>query len=280
MMTTVALIGAGGKIGTRITDNLLKDGSYRLLFSEKGERGLAALQARGLAVTPPDEAVAQADLVILAVPDALMGQVTADLVPRVRAGSTVVFLDPAAAEARAITLRDDLAFVVCHPCHPPLFGPQPAEARDFFGGVHTPQDIVIALLQGDESVFAPAETLCRAIFAPVGVSHRITVAQMAVLEPTMAEVAGVVGAVVMKEALEEAVRRGVPREAATAFMLGHMQTALAILFGAVDARFSDACRVAIRRGEEMILRPDWRRVFEPDIQQGVIEAMLHPEAVA
>lgn len=278
MGACVALVGAAGKIGTRISNNLVKT-DYEVLFSEKGEAGIARLKERGLAATPPEVAVPRADLVVLAVPDARMRGVTADLVPLGRPGATFVMLDPAAAAAGEVALRDDAHFVVCHPCHPPLFGEQatPEARRDFFGGVAAVQDIVIALLQGSEEAFAEADALCRAMFAPVKEAHRITVEQMAILEPAMAEVAGITAAMLMKEALEEAVRRGVPREAATSFMLGHMQIPLAVLFGALNADFSDAAKIAGRWGQERILQPDWRRTFEPDQVRAVIHEMLHPE---
>ena len=278
--TCVALIGAGGKMGTRIVNNLAGAEAYRLLCSEKAEANIARLRARGLEVVPGPEAVAQADLVVLAVPDAAMHAVSEELLPHARAGSTAILLDPAAAAAGELLPRADLNYVVCHPCHPPLFGDQPSEEarRDFFGGIAATQDIVIALLQGSEKAFAAAEALCRAMYAPVAAAHRITVEQMAILEPTMAEVVAASAAVLMGEALEEAVRRGVPREAARAFMLGHAQIPLAIVFGAVAATFSDAAQVAIRWGTEQVIRPDWRRVFEPDQVRAAIREMLHPEA--
>lgn len=281
MTKTVAIVGAGGKMGTRITNNLLHS-DYSLLLCEKGAAGCARLQERGLIVTPPEEAVAQADLVILAVPDALMRVVTAELVPHTRPGATVILLDPAAAAADEVTMRDDLDYVVCHPCHPPLFGEQatPEARKDFFGGIFATQDIVIALIQGSEEAFAQAETLCIAMFAPVVKAHRITVEQMAILEPAMAEVVAASAAVLMKEALEEAVRAGVPREAATSFMLGHAQIPLAIVFGAIGSPFSDAAKIAIRRGTEMVIKPDWKKVFEPEYVHSVIHDMLHPEEQA
>ncbi len=277
----VALIGAGGKMGTRIANNLLKQ-PVELLLCEKGEAAITRLAERGLAVTPAEVAVPRADTVILAVPDALILSVSAAIVPLCRAGATVILLDPAAAIAEEVTRRADLHYVVCHPCHPPLFGEQEtAEARkDFFGGVAAVQDIVIALMQGSEEAFAEAEALCRLMFAPVATAHRITVEQMAILEPAMAEVVAASAAVLMREALEEAVKAGVPREAATAFMLGHVQIPLAIVFGAISSPFSDAAKVAVAYGTERIYRPDWRKVFETDEVRAVIRRMLHPEEKA
>jgi len=278
MAKCVALIGAAGKMGTRLTRNLLHS-EYDVLLCEKDDAATARLHEQGLRATPTEEAVRRADTIILAVPDAAIRVVSAALVPPAPAGATFLLLDPAAAAADEVARRDDLHYVVCHPCHPPLFGEAPpaGQPRDFFGGVSAPQDIVIALLQGSEEAFAEAKALCRRLFAPVAAVHRVTVEQMALLEPAMAEVVAASAAVLMGQALEEAVRAGVPREAARAFMLGHAQIPLAIVFGAIGSPFSDAAQIAVRWGTERIIRPDWQRVFEPANVRAVIHAMLHPE---
>ena len=279
MPLTIALIGAAGKMGTRLSPNLRRAG-HDVLYCEQGDAGLARLREQGLEPTPATEAVPHADLTILAVPDAAIRAVSADLVPLATPGAAVLLLDPAAAAAGEVALRDDLHYVVCHPCHPPLFGGQPGETRDWFGGISAPQDIVIALLQGSEEALARAGSVCRAMFAPVREAHRITVQQMALLEPAMAEVVAASAAVLMGQALEEAVKAGVPEPAARAFMLGHAQIPLAIVFGAIDSPFSDAAQVAVRWGTERVVQPDWRRVFEPESVREVIDRMLHPEAQA
>jgi hypothetical protein len=276
MALKVALIGAGGKMGMRSARNLVRTPGYEVMYCETGAEGRERLAGLGVAVTPGDEAVGRADLVVLAVPDALIGKVSSGLVPSARAGTTIILLDPAAAMAREVAMRDDLSYVVTHPCHPPLFGEQPTpEARkDFFGGVAAWQDIVMALMQGPEEAYVRAEALCRAMFTPVREVHRLTVEQIALLEPAMAEVVAASAAVLMKEALEEAVKRGVPRPAAESFMLGHAQIPLAIVFGAIPSPFSDGARVAIKWGTERVIRPDWRRVFEPEAVREVIREML------
>ena len=43
-------------------------------------------------------------------------------------------------------------------------------------------------LGGESEAFDTAEALCRTMFAPVADAHRVTVDQMAILEPAMAEV--------------------------------------------------------------------------------------------
>lgn len=68
---TIALIGAGGKMGCRITDNL-KKGTNKVHYVEISERGIERLAQRGLVPTPQQEALVGADVVVLAVPDVAM----------------------------------------------------------------------------------------------------------------------------------------------------------------------------------------------------------------
>ncbi len=65
-----------------------------------------------------------------------MRHVSRDIVALAQSGATILLLDPAAAMAKEVALRPDAAFVVTHPCHPPLFNDETSpEARaDFFGG--------------------------------------------------------------------------------------------------------------------------------------------------
>ena len=274
----IAVIGAAGKMGSRITDNLA-GGDYDLLLCEKGEAGISKIKGRGLSHTETKMAAAVSDVIIMAVPDAKIGEISREVVPLMKGGATMILLDPAAAYVGELTLRDDCTFVVTHPCHPALFGEQdtPEARQDFFGGIAAKQDIVIALLQGSEGDFQRARKICIEMFAPVAKCHRITVEQMAILEPAAAEVVAASAACLMKEALDEAVKHGVPKEAARAFMLGHIQVPLAIVFGAISSPFSDAAQIAIKYGRDRILRPDWREAFEPETIREVIREMLHPE---
>lgn len=278
MSLTVSIIGAGGKMGQRISANLRKH-SYRLFFVENAERAGARLREQGLKLSPAAECVPMSDIVVLAVPDALMAAVTQQIVPHMRVGSSAILLDPAAAYDGEMMLRDDCSFIVTHPCHPPLFGEQesPEARKDYFGGAHAKQDIVVALHRGTEAAFQRAEALCREMFAPVGRAHRVTVEQMAMLEPAMSEVCAATAAKLMKDALDEAIARGVPPEAARAFMLGHAQIPLAIVFGEISSPFSDAAKIAMKVGAEKVLRADWRSVFEPAQIRDTIHRMLHPE---
>lgn len=274
---TVAVIGAGGKMGCRITDNLLKK-DYTLLLCENGKAGLARLGEKGFEAVDTETAVQQSDYLIMAVPDAKLGGISKSVVPMMKSGATMITLDPAAAYAGELTTREDCTFVVTHPCHPPLFGEQDSqEARDdLFGGVAAKQDIVIALLQGEESNFLTSQQICIEMFSPVVKCHRITVEQMAILEPAAAEVVAASAACIMKEALDEAIKHGVPEEAARSFMLGHIQIPLAIVLKNTNP-FSDAAKIAIKYGYDNIYKPDWKKVFKPEAVKEVLHQMLHPE---
>ncbi len=277
-MTTIALIGAGGKMGCRITDNL-KDSTYDMRFVEVGERGLVNLEMRGLSAAPQDTAVPVADVVILAVPDVAIQKISADVVPLMKTGSMLIVLDPAAAYLGHLPGRPDVTYYVAHPCHPPLFNDETdVEARrDFFGGIKAKQAVVCALMQGPEEHYAIGEQIVRAMYAPVIRTHRITVEQMATLEPAMAETIGAGVAMFLKSVMDEAVKRGVPQEAAKDFMLGHLNIELAIVFDEAGNPFSDACQVAIEYGRPHWLKEGWERLFEPERVREQIDVMLHPE---
>ncbi|QSO47319.1 phosphogluconate dehydrogenase C-terminal domain-containing protein [Alicyclobacillus mengziensis] len=277
-MFRLALIGAGGKMGCRLTDNLLKT-DIPVTYVEIGEEGLNNLAVRGLSPTPQDEAVRGADVVVLAVPDVSIGTVTESITPEMKTGAILVLLDPAALYMNEVRLRDDIAVFVTHPCHPPVFNydATPEERRDFFGGIKAPQAIVCALHQGTEENYGRGEYIAKTIYAPVTRAHRITVEQMALLEPTMAETIGAALATLAKEAMDTAVMNGVPPEAARDFMLGHINIELGIVFGEAGNPFSDAAKVAIEYGRRRLFRDNWQELFLLENVREQIDVMLHPE---
>jgi hypothetical protein len=177
----------------------------------------------------------------------------------------VVALDAAAPFAGHFPDRPDLTYFVTHPCHPPIFNDETdmAAKKDHFGGVHAKQHIVSALMQGPEEAYAVGEEIAKVIWAPVMRSHRVTVEQMALLEPGLSETVCASLLVVMREAMDECVRRGVPKEAARDFLLGHMNVLGAVIFEEVQGVFSDACNKAIEFGKPVLMKDDWKRVFEP-----------------
>jgi predicted dinucleotide-binding enzyme len=94
-------MGAGGKMGCRLTDNLMKHPNFAMRYVEVSEAGIARLAERGLTPTPQEEALAEADIVILALPDRILGSVAREIVPH---GALVMMLDPAAPQATVCAL--------------------------------------------------------------------------------------------------------------------------------------------------------------------------------
>lgn len=263
MTTKVALYGAAGKMGTRISAKLRDDSAYQMLYVEAGEVGQARLRERGLTATPPKQAAAEADVVILAVPDVAIGQVAGAVVPLLKSGALVICLDPAAPYSDRLPARADVAYFVTHPCHPPVINDEtePEARQDYFGGI-AKQNIVCALMQGTEEDYQRGEAIARRMFGPVMNAHRVTVEQMAILEPALAETTVLTCMVVMREALDMAVQKGVPYEAARDFLLGHMGIDIAILFGFLNAQVSDGAKMAVQRAMPQLFQPDWKKVFE------------------
>jgi D-apionate oxidoisomerase len=259
-MTKIALMGAGGKMGCRITDNIKDLSQFEVYYIEVSPQGIAHLEQRGVKTTPRDEALALADAVILALPDRLIGRITQEIVPLLKPGAMVVSLDPAAAYAGVIPIREDLTYFVTHPCHPPLFNDEvtPEGRTDWFGGIHAKQHVVCALHHGPESEYAKGEEIARAIYAPVMNAYRISVEQMAILEPALVETFCATLVTAMKEALDKAVEMGVPEEAAREFMFGHIRIELAIVFGISGFPFSDGAQLAIQNAYDKIFKPDWK----------------------
>ena len=96
---------------------------------------------------------------------------------------------------------------------------------------------------------------------------------MAILEPGLVETTTLALIGVMKEAYDEVVRMGVPEEAAWAFFLGHLRTEMAIVFDIAGFPVSDGAKLAMQKGIETLMHPDWKaRVFDLDkIRQSVAE---------
>jgi hypothetical protein len=277
-MGTVALVGAGGKMGCRITDKMKEQQAYRMLHVEISEPGIANLARRGLRPVGAAEALPDADYVVLAVPDNRVATISAGLVPLMKPGALLVCLDPAAPCAGRVHPRPDVPCFVTHPCHPPVFNDETdLEAkRDFFGGVKARQNIVCALLQGTEADYERGVALCRALFAPVMNAYRVTVEQMAILEPALAETTSAPAVMMIKEGLDEAIRRGVPAEAARAFLMGHVNVQLAITFGEIDTRYSDGAVKMLREAQGKLFQPDWKKVFEPEEVRAQLDSILKP----
>ena len=282
-MTKIALMGAGGKMGVRLATNL-KASRFDVAPVEVAEAGRARLKdATGMDCVEPGQALSRAAVVVLAVPDRAIGQVAHEIVPRLDPGTAVIVLDAAAPHAGEMPPRTDVTYFVTHPCHPPIFNDEMGEARrDHFGGVMAKQHIVCALMQGPEDHYALCEEVARTIDAPVMRSHRCTVEQLAILEPALSESVGATLAYALREATDEAIRRGVPEQAAHDFMLGHLNIELAIAFGVFpEGKFSDGALHAIAQARPQIFRDGWLdRVFAPEAVLKSVQDICHPDSKA
>lgn len=265
-MKKISLIGAGGKMGLRLTRNLNKT-EHEIYYYEKSESGRQKLFDINISVSYDHSKISESDIVILAVPDVDLGEVSFQIVPKMKSGAMVFILDPACALAGQLHHRDDLSYFIAHPTHPSVFNWEPSEEaqRDFFGGSLAKQSVVCAIYNGKEEDYTLGENLARIIYAPVVRTHRITTEQMGMLEPALVETLCSSLQVVVKEGLDEVIRLGVPREAAEDFLLGHINIQLAVIFGQIPgAVFSDAANKAIIRGKPLLIKEDWKKVFEPE----------------
>jgi hypothetical protein len=276
----VSVIGAAGKMGTRTTNNLARHlDAIELYCCESSPVGVASIEQRGLSVTSAERAVPKSEIIILAVPDVVIKQVSVGIVKMMTPGSTLIILDPAAAVAKELALRDDCTFVVAHPCHPSwLLDQETAEARqDHFGGIAGKQDIVMAKIQGDDKNFAHARTVSEWMFAPVANSYVMGIRDIAFLEPTLVEILGASTLYAMAETVDEAERRGISRDAAISFLTGHINILSAVFLGKMGkVQVSDACKVAIQLGNRLVLRDDWKRIWDDEVLDKAIATMLHP----
>jgi len=280
-MTKIALLGAGGKMGVRLATNL-QPTRFDVDHVEISQEGRDRLkEATGKDCVDPGQAISGADAIILAVPDRAIGKVAHSVIDQVQPGTAMIVLDAAAPHAGEMPERDDVTYFVTHPCHPSVFNYEATQEaqNDFFGGVLAKQNIVCALMRGPDEDYAKCEEIARAIFAPVDRSHRCSVEQLAILEPALSETVGDTLCLAMRDAVDEAVRRGVPQQAAMDFMLGHINIELSIAFGAFpDGKFSDGALLAIENAKPLIFNEGWLdRVFDPDAVMASVKEICDPQ---
>lgn len=265
----VTILGGGGNMGRRITRALLGNDNYKLRFVEPSERGRELLAELGCTAEEQSVALEGAEVVVFAVPDSIVRHVAADVVPKLDPGTSMLFLDPAALAAKRIPERADVNCYVTHPTHPPLYTllqEEDAKARgDFWGGGLARQSLVFAVAWGDDGPVAQqVEDLASAMFAPIMRSHRITVDQMAMLEPALSETLTNGCIAVIREGMLRVVEAGVPQEAAWDFLMGHFQIGTAIIFEQLNWRLSDGAQLALTKARSALFKDDWYKIFERD----------------
>lgn len=270
----IGLLGAGGKMGMRIGANLNKLPN-QIFYIENAAAGIRRLEESGLKVSDPAEVMNQIDVLILAVPDILIMKISSEVVPDMKPDATVLLLDPAAAYMNQVFIRDDLHYTVIHPCHPALFKDQPTLEgyKDHFGGIHGLQDIVSTHWKGAREKYALACDIVRQMFDPVDQIFEITIEQMAFLEPAVVEVCGLSLVSVFKELVAEMDKRGIPKDAAMSFLLGHIKIELAILLMGSNPA-SDAAMIAMDYGKDKLIKEDWKKVLTDESLHDVLTKML------
>jgi D-apionate oxidoisomerase len=274
MKPKIALVGAGGKMGMRLTRNLM-NAAFEMSYLEVSTVGIEKLKELGISVANEKRAIAEADVVILALPDVALAKLSADIIPKMKNGALVMTLDPAVARAGRLYLRPDVWYFIAHPSHPSVFNwePSPEAQADFFGGTLAKQTIVCALMQGPDAIYELGELVAKTMYAPVSKAFKITMEQMALLEPALVETLSSSCLDLIREGMDEIIKRGVPAEAAREFLLGHINIQLAVIFKELpNAVFSDAANKALVRGKEILFKEDWKQIFEPDnVLQQVID---------
>ena len=267
-MPEVTIVGAGGNMGRRITRTLRDNPQYELRLVEPGERGRSLIEESGLQVVEQAEGLAGADVVVFAVPDKIVRGIAAEVIPLLDPGTNVLFLDPAGVAADRVPRRDDISCFVTHPTHPPLYSllgeEDPAARRDYWGGGLATQAIVFAVAWGDDGQATLVENLAIDMFAPISESYRITVDQMALLEPALTETLTNGCIAVIREGMERVVAAGVPEEATRQFLMGHLQIGIALIFEQFDWRLSEGAQLALNRSREQLFKDDWHQIFERD----------------
>jgi hypothetical protein len=277
MKTSVAVLGAGGKMGFRVTRKL-KDAGYDLRAVEIGETGKARLAAAGIEAVAADVGLRGAKVIVFALPDNVIGTVAREISPQIAPGAMLLILDAAAPYAGDLpTDRSDLTYFVGHPCHPPLYSTETegAERTDYHGGI-APQAIVCALMQGPEEHYALGAEICEAMWSPVTRTHRVTVEQLAILEPGLSEMVAMAFVDTMVEAVDECANTyGIDRQAAFDFMIGHLNVEIAMWFGYSPKVPSDAALLLMRFAKSRVVHPEWKQALSPKLVKEAAELIVY-----
>jgi hypothetical protein len=210
------------------------------------------------------------------VPDVALHTITAQIAPLQKPDSVVLTLDPAAAYANQLFMRDDLTYVVCHPCHPSVFLERttPEEYADTFGGIAAPENVVAGMFTESAKWKPIAEEVISKMFNPVIKVYWASVHDMAVLEPTLNETIGCMIGAFLKEAMDYTVEvTDMDYATVEAMFFGHVYIALTNALRGSNP-FSDACLLAMDYGREAIIKDDWKRIYDDKDLDIVLAKML------
>jgi len=119
-------------------------------------------------------------------------------------------------------------------------------------------------MHGTEEHYALGEKVSQDMYAPILRTHRISLEQMAILEPAMVETLAQTCMEVVKEGFDRILELGVPEAAARDFVLGHLRIQIAVLFKEVNGSFSDAAYKISKRAKPILFKENWKQIFEMD----------------
>lgn len=206
-MTSIA-VRRRRQMGYRLAKNL-KGSRYDVRHVEISDVGKARLKDDlGLSTVDVDVALDSADVVILAVPDTHIGKVAAGISDKLKAGTMVIALDAAAPFAGHFPERPDLT---CSSRIRTIRRSSTMKPTGQEGPLRRSlrqQHIVSALVQGRKKPTPSAKKSPRRSGRRSCARHRVTVEQMAMLEPGLSETVAASLLVVMKQAMDECVARG------------------------------------------------------------------------
>ncbi len=271
-------------MGVRLATNLKGSRFTAVDHVEVSAEGRKRLKdTTGFDCVAEDQALAEADVIVLAVPDRLIGKIAHQIIGRVRPGALLIVLDAAALYAGEMPSRSDVSYLR-HPSSPPLRVPENVTdgQRDLLRRRQRSAGDRLRADPGPEEHYALGEEVARTIYAPVNRAHRCTLEHIAIMEPAMSETVGATLCLALREATDEAVRRGVPQAAAMDFMLGHIQIELAIAFNIFEeGKFSDGALHAIREARPLIFKDNWLdAVFSPDAVMASVKDICNPKQAA
>lgn len=264
MTTQIAVLGAGGKMGLRVTRKLVAS-AYDIVAVENAQAGRDRLAEAGIPVAGDDAWIASADVIVLAIPDNAIEAVTSKLVPQIKSGAMMLILDAAAPYAGVLPQRDDVTYFIGHPCHPPLYNDETEwdARRDYHGGIAN-QAIVCALMQGPESHYDLGREICEIMWSPIIRTHRVTTEQLAILEPGLSEMVAMPFIETMVEAVDECANTyGIDRQAAFDFLIGHLNVEIAMWFGFSPKVPSDAALRLMAFAKSVVVKENWRDALDP-----------------
>jgi ketol-acid reductoisomerase len=93
--------------------------------------------------------------------------------------------------------------------------------------------------------------------------HRLTVAQIVLLEPAISETVAGACLAIIREGFDEVVKQGVPEKAALDFLMGHITATINVLFNN-RGFFSDGAYKIMDLGKQLVIREDWKKALTPE----------------